>query len=165
MSDKGTKRTCADLFLDNLSSPAAQSDDPDIDMNDLFPDFHQGSKVLIEGYLEKRGSWNTAWKTRYFVLEASGRLFYFITEADKCIIKRVRGIIPIDVRAKVKGEGLVEDGRNEIRIHVPGKGISSGRIFILSARDKMTYDTWLHQLSLVQDKVIYTSFPENVRHW
>ena len=129
----------------------------DIYIDLLFPPFHSENKILLEGTLEKRGRWNPAWKPRYFVLEASGRLYYFLSEQDKKVTESARGVIPIDIHTSVKDGGTTDDGRYLIRIQIPGSRFSSGRTFILSSREKSGHSEWLSILSAIRAKVYYIS--------
>lgn len=161
--DKVICRFPNDDVLDRLSCADTRSDDENFEL--LFPEFLTEGKVLIEGVLEKRGRWNSAWKPRYFVLEDSGRLSYFNSEEDKCWRKRALGIIPIDTRSTVTNDRTSDKRRSILKIHVPGKGMSSGRTFDLSSLSKEVSDQWFTKLSSMQDSVIYTSLPGNIRHW
>jgi len=47
---------------------------------------NNSGQTIQRGYLWKRGSWNSSWKRRYFVLHRSGSLFYFKKDTDqKCL--------------------------------------------------------------------------------
>ncbi len=135
--------------------------------DEIFPEYDPGSKVLMQGMLKKRGRWNSAWQNRYFVLEASGRLSYFLKEDDKNYPERARGIIPIDVRVGIDNEkdGSPEDRDGLIKIHVPSNGVVPGRTFVLCPRNRILCVQWIEALSAVRDNVQYTSFPSNSRHW
>ena len=154
-----------DRFLETLHLPEPEADGGSLDMNELFPEYLPVNKVLIEGYLQKRGLWNPSWKSRFFVLEVGGRLSYFTSDNDKCIPKRAKGVIPVDVHTIIKDEGQGDDGSWRFTIHVPAKGLNLGRTFSLSAECGNMGEQWLNKLSSVQDKIIYTSLPQNVRHW
>jgi hypothetical protein len=161
-ADKSGKKQ--DVFLGELKYPDSEVHvDPDIDQ--LFPVYRPEQSVLIESTLQKRGQWNPAWKSRYFLLEPGGRLSYFTSEEDKHFPERAKGMIPIDVRATIKGDGMSEDGRFNFKIVIPGKGLGLARTFNLSTPDNSMYVQWLSKLSSLQEKVIYTSLPQNVRHW
>ena len=65
-ADKSGKKQ--DVFLGELKYPDSEVHvDPDIDQ--LFPVYRPEQSVLIESTLQKRGQWNPAWKSRYFLLE------------------------------------------------------------------------------------------------
>ena len=136
--------------------------------DEVFPEYDPGYKVLMQSVLKKRGRWSSAWQNRFFVLEASGRLSYFLKEDDKNYPQRARGIIPIDVRAVIESENE-EGGSNDsislIKIHVPGNGVTTGRTFVLCPRNQILYARWIEALSSVQQNVQYISFPSNCRHW
>ena len=152
--------SAADNFL---SKSEPQSIHLNLDIDELFPEYCPGNSILMEGFLDKRGSWNPAWQSRYFVLETSGRLTYYASEGDKFAVERAKGIIPINVNTTVQSE--CENGRCVIRIQVAGPGLASRRTFIISSKSKAICDQWLNKLTEMRDKVIYMSFPENVRHW
>ena len=142
----------------------AQQDDAKLDLDALFPEYLSESTVLMEGILEKRGHWNPAWKSRYFVLESNGRLSYFMSKDDKILASNAKGIIPIDNKSKITCEGQGRDGRNIIKIQVPGKVKSAGRTFVLSSSCRAICDQWLHHLSELQSSIIYTSIPKYLWH-
>jgi hypothetical protein len=121
----------------------------------------------MQGVLRKRGRWNSAWQSRYFVLEASGRLSYFLDEEDKKYPERARGIIPIDVRVDIESENdeSSNDGIGRIKIHVPTNGVALGRTFVLCPRNRIQCAQWIEALSSAHRNVQYISFPSNSRHW
>ena len=57
--------------------------------------FGKEQQVIMEGHLDKRGEWNKAWKTRYFVLESSGKLSYYASESEKDTPSKAKGSIPV----------------------------------------------------------------------
>jgi hypothetical protein len=128
---------------------------------DSFPKEQQ---IVLEGFLDKRGEWNKAWKSRYFVLESSGKLSYFQSEAEKSTPAKAKGSIPINTGMTVK-EGAPSDGRNVIEITVPGSGLTPKRTFIIGCENQEMYAQWMDSLTKLQKRVHYVTFQDNVRHW
>ncbi len=93
--------------------------------------------VAMEGLLEKRGKWNTAWKTRHFVLTDDGQLRYFRPGTSAAAAPPL-GAIPLGT-ATVRAGGS-DCGRDVIEIWVPG------RTFVLGAPSRRERDEWLDAL-------------------
>ncbi len=133
-----------------------------LDPTKLFP---KEDDVLIEGFLDKRGDWNKAWKPRYFVLESCGKLSYFQSEADKAVPERAKGSIPINTSITVK-EGAPADGKSVIEITIPASGLTSPkRTFIMGSGSPAVVQEWLNHIGRLQKRVHYVTFQEGVRHW
>eukprot|EP00292_Cryptomonas_paramecium_P024732 CAMPEP_0113663824 /NCGR_PEP_ID=MMETSP0038_2-20120614/1378_1 /TAXON_ID=2898 /ORGANISM="Cryptomonas paramecium" /LENGTH=146 /DNA_ID=CAMNT_0000578937 /DNA_START=10 /DNA_END=450 /DNA_ORIENTATION=- /assembly_acc=CAM_ASM_000170 len=118
--------------------------------------------VLIEGVLEKQGRWNKCWKQRYFVLESSGRMYYYQSESSKWDMSQAIKVIPIDCEAKITFSR--QDKRNIIEIRVPSDG-SGKRCCFLSTDDEITLEKWRRCLTSAQSSILFTTCPLNVRSW
>ena len=127
-------------------------------------DFGREQQIILEGPLDKRGEWNKAWKTRYFVLESSGKLSYFQSEADKNTPSKAKGSIPINTGMTVK-EGSPSEGRSVIEIVVPGSGLTPKRTFVIGCESQENHAQWMDSLTKLQKRVHYVTFQDNVRHW
>ncbi len=137
-------------------------------MDIMFPTFHaQRDDIAIEGFLEKRGVWNPSWRSRYFVLETRGRLSYFKDEDDSIFSERALGSIPICVDTTIVPAPSEPAGaaRCVFKVLMPGGDVSTGRTFLLSAATREEAERWATALANVRRRVIYVSFPPNVRHW
>ncbi len=136
--------------------------------------------VVVEGWLEKRGLWNPAWRSRYFVLDSRGRLSYFKTEADKAVPSHAHGSIPICGKTTITSpapscggvphsaqdeRGADAECRVEFELRVPDGHDRAGRTFVLSAPTVGEVRRWTDALAEVQRRVLYVSFPGDVRHW
>ncbi len=110
-----------------------------------------GGKVVSEGLMEKRGIWIRSWKTRYFVLESSGRLRYFRSEADKSFPERARGTFLISMDIMVE-PAESKAGRRYIKISA-----SDGPTLKLAARSEVAHMHWVMELQKVQSSVCYAS--------
>jgi hypothetical protein len=126
--------------------------------------FPKEDHVIMQGFLDKRGEWNKAWKTRFFVLESSGKLSYFQNESDKGTPSKAKGSIPINTGMSIT-EGAPSDGRSVIEIVIPGSGLSSKRTFIIGCESKELHAEWFSNLTKLQRRVHYVTFQDNVRHW
>uniref|UniRef100_A0A7S0LUK2 PH domain-containing protein n=1 Tax=Cryptomonas curvata TaxID=233186 RepID=A0A7S0LUK2_9CRYP len=110
-----------------------------------------GRNVVMEGLMEKRGIWIRSWKTRYFVLESSGRLRYFRCEADKHYPERAKGTIPISMDTVLE-PAESKTGRKCIKISA-----SDGPTLKLSARSEVAHMHWVRELQKVQNNVCFIS--------
>jgi hypothetical protein len=120
--------------------------------------------IVIKGYLEKQGGWNTAWKQRFFILESCGKLSYFKSEEDMPYPQRAKGSIPINTSTVVK-EGEVVSGRTTIVVEVSKSGLSVSRSFVIGFESQETRQIWFRALTKVQKRVHYVAFEDDVRHW
>jgi hypothetical protein len=100
--------------------------------------------VQFEGPLEKRGYWNPAFKSRYFVLSKKGTLSYFAAESDKCSPDPL-GSIP--VRNAIINCIPSAPGRPQFTILVqsPASPVH-GRTFILAAPTDDDLTRWVREL-------------------
>mmetsp|Transcript_48590 Transcript_48590/g.128492 ORF Transcript_48590/g.128492 Transcript_48590/m.128492 type:complete len:272 (+) Transcript_48590:77-892(+) len=96
------------------------------------------AEIIIDGTLEKRGYWNTAWKSRYFILNNRGELAYYKSKLDA-----EAGRPPISTIAVALPGGTTDEvGRAiETLVHVPVDGDADDRFVIeldvLNARDAL----------------------------
>mmetsp|Transcript_69190 Transcript_69190/g.184394 ORF Transcript_69190/g.184394 Transcript_69190/m.184394 type:complete len:316 (+) Transcript_69190:161-1108(+) len=124
------------------------------------------NQEIIFGTLEKRGYWNTAWKTRYFVLTQRGELAYFNNQYEAESGARRRGTVAVALpqgtpasvcralETRVRGAAPVDrDGRFLIEMDV--RTVSSGMLFssystrtyVLSAPSAITRARWVAALT------------------
>jgi hypothetical protein len=161
----------AALSTDAKLKNCASSEDFKLDMDAMFPIFHaEPNNIVIEGFLEKRGVWNPSWRSRYFVLESRGRLSYFKNEDDSACADRALGTIPISkhttiVPVPAQAAGAASRKRAVFEVRMPDGEVSSGRAFLLSAPTRELGERWSAALAEVRRRVLYVSFPPNVRHW
>ena len=170
--DTKDRMPCCVETLKNTPLPSFPGDDPEdlyqpLDADTIFPSFSANTSVLMEGWLDKRGYWNPARKSRYFVLEMRGRLSYFKSEADRKLNGQVLGSIPInaDVEITASKNPSSQEDRIQIEIRVPNNESRVGRTFVLSTRCREDGERWLAILQETRSRVFYVSFPKNVRHW
>jgi hypothetical protein len=150
------------------SKHSASSEDFKLEMDDMFPTIcAERSSIVIEGFLEKRGVWNPSWRTRYFVLESRGRLSYFKNKADSVVPGRALGSIPISVHTIIvpSASETARCSRELFEVRIPDGDGSTGRVFLLSAPTREEGERWSAALAEVRRRVLYVSFPPNVRHW
>ncbi len=95
--------------------------------------------VTKEGLLEKRGAWNTAWKTRHFVLTDDGILRYFKPGAAAAAAPPL-GAVPLRTGGVVIRAVGIECGRDVIEVRV------TGRTYVLGAPSRRARDEWLDAL-------------------
>ena len=113
--------------------------------------------MVKEGFLDKRGEWNSSWKTRYFVLDSSHELKYFSKETDKDSPDKVKGYITL-FRAPVV-EGIPEKGRFIIQIDGSNHGLKR-RVFILGTKSQEEHANWMkHLLAATQATVLTVERP------
>jgi len=154
-----------------MSKHYASSEDFTLEMDDMFPTMcAERSSIVIEGFLEKRGVWNPSWRSRYFILESRGRLSYFKNKADSAIPGRALGAIPISVHTTIvpapsKPAVAARCSRAVFEVRMPDGDGSTGRAFLLSAPTTDEGERWVAALAEVRRRVLYVSFPPNVRHW
>jgi hypothetical protein len=101
--------------------------------------------VQFEGPLEKRGYWNPAWKSRYFVLSRQGSLSYFAAESDKRSSEPL-GSFPVSnaIVACIPSA----PGRPQFTILVQSPGSHAhGRTFTLAAPNDTALTRWVRELS------------------
>jgi hypothetical protein len=136
-----------------------------MDVHRKFPTYLPAREITAEGYLEKHGGWNQSWKSRYFVLDTRGRMYYFKNQADSDFPERARRGIPITKDVLVSRGGVAEDGRLLIRINLPGEGGRAGRTLMLGTWYHEDHQLWLSALEETRQVVLYVAFPRNIRHW
>ncbi len=140
MSDEERRRWLTALAL----CLAADPDDP-ADPADAAPPAPGSGRsraaVTKEGLLEKRGKWNTGWKTRHFVLTDDGQLRYFRPGTSAAAAPPL-GAISLG-KATVRA-GAGDGGRDVIEVWVPG------RTFVLGAPSRRERDGWLDALLAVK---------------
>ncbi len=95
--------------------------------------------VVKEGLLEKRGGWNTAWKTRHFVLTDDGLLRYFRPGAAASAAPPL-GAVPLRSGKAVVRAGGIDGGRDAIEVR------ATGRTYVLGAPSRRARDEWLDAL-------------------
>lgn len=162
---KGVKNTfnMPDRFIELVGqTSSADKSESDLSLDLLYPNYLLPNTVLAEGFLFKRGKWNPAWKSRYFVLEVGGRLSYFLSKIDKDCQERAKGIILIDVNATVNETGT-SDGHNTFKIHIPGQGLGLGRTYVVGSETVKERDLWVSLLSATKAKVRYVALPRKDR--
>lgn len=93
-----------------------------------------GSEPLIMGYMNKRGDGmlSKGWKKRYFVLQESGTMEYFVGDD----MKDKKGAFDCN------GAEVIPDDGRDIGI----KPIGAKRIYLLQAPDKETKEEWMRNL-------------------
>ncbi len=142
-----------------------------LEMDDMLPPVcSERSSVVIEGFLQKRGVWNPTWRSRYFILESRGRLSYFKTKDDSTVPGRALGAIPIIVHTTIvpappEADVKVRGKRAVFEVRMPDGEGSTGRTFLLCAQTREDGERWAAALADVHRRVLYVSFPPNVRHW
>ena len=100
--------------------------------------------VQFEGPLEKRGYWNPAWKSRYFVLSRQGMLSYFAAENDKSSPEPL-GSFP--VRSAIVTCIPSAPGRPQFTILVQSPGAPAhDRTFTLAAPNDTALARWVREL-------------------
>ena len=151
-----TNSTSSKLLLTSQGTIRSKDDS---DLKIVFPTFASGRNILTEGNLQKRGSWGPFWKTRYFVLESSGRLFYFKLESDKFFPERARGCIPINVNVTLTvGKGT--SGKwGTIDIKLPRDLADGVQSISLASNFKEEFDRWLVALKEAKNNVLYVDIP------
>ena len=81
-----------------------------------------GRSIIIEGYLQKRGVWNTQWKTRWGSLHSSGQLRYYEPSGgrnggnDKTKLS-LKGICEVADATEIR----IKPGNGGIRICCPSR--------------------------------------------
>ena len=102
-------------------------------------------EVQFEGPLEKRGYWNPAWKSRYFVLSRQGVLSYFATKSDK---NSPEPLGSFTVRNAIITCIPSAPGRPQftVQVHSPGSPVH-GRTFILVAPSDDALTRWVRELN------------------
>ncbi len=98
---------------------------------------------MKEGLLEKRGGWDTGWKTRHFVLTDDGLLRYFRPGAPPGAPPL--GAVPLRRRGVRAGES--EGGREVIEVQ------AAGRACVLGAPSCRERDEWLGALVRVASQL------------
>mmetsp|Transcript_3749 Transcript_3749/g.11038 ORF Transcript_3749/g.11038 Transcript_3749/m.11038 type:complete len:159 (-) Transcript_3749:98-574(-) len=154
------------LECDDLLAPKASWGE---NLNAVYSSYSRAPKaravVLFEGYMQKRGFWNPAWKERYFVLDNCGRLYYYKSKSDRdsgeCSAGRLalNRFCSISVPQGQSGQTICFD------IQVPANGQLRNRTFHLCAPSLDVFEQWSFAVEKVKKRVIYVSFPDHGRWW
>mmetsp|Transcript_40924 Transcript_40924/g.109475 ORF Transcript_40924/g.109475 Transcript_40924/m.109475 type:complete len:171 (+) Transcript_40924:145-657(+) len=146
-------------------SPPRQSDSPlpAIEEQGVFY-AQRKPQILLEGYLKKRGHWNPSWKTRYFVFDDMGRLFYFKTKEDSMNLDSSCGRVPINRFVSFSQPSSI-DGQAVFQFTIPPNDCHNGRTFTLAATNIEEAQKWVHALQDIGQHVFYICFPMHIRHW
>mmetsp|Transcript_43271 Transcript_43271/g.115751 ORF Transcript_43271/g.115751 Transcript_43271/m.115751 type:complete len:162 (-) Transcript_43271:34-519(-) len=122
--------------------------------------------VIMQGFLRKKGEWNPAWKSRYFVFDGRGRLHYFKDKNDSSGSARCLGSIPITSDTKIS---MCQDSRSHcdltFEVRVAPNEDHSGRTFTLKAETHEEALEWVSVLSSVAERTLLVSFDAGIRHW
>lgn len=95
--------------------------------------------IFCEGILKKRGEYNTAFKTRYFLLTSDALEYYKPGE------KKLQGSIDLD---KAKVEKMNENNKYIFSVTVPG------RQFILESDSELDMNKWVNA---IKDRIPFSS--------
>mmetsp|Transcript_70930 Transcript_70930/g.189393 ORF Transcript_70930/g.189393 Transcript_70930/m.189393 type:complete len:156 (-) Transcript_70930:24-491(-) len=117
--------------------------------------------IVLEGVMSKRGMWNRCWKSRYFVLDGRGRLYYFKNKEDSAFPERCKGSIPIFVSTLV----TQHPDQSVFEIHVPASEDHGGRTFTFNASSAKEAEIWVSRIQNVGKDILFVAFKEGVRHW
>mmetsp|Transcript_45457 Transcript_45457/g.120922 ORF Transcript_45457/g.120922 Transcript_45457/m.120922 type:complete len:191 (-) Transcript_45457:314-886(-) len=120
-------------------------------------------RVVIECAMEKRGFWNTAWKTRIFVLDNRGRIFYYRSREDRDA-GNIAGKIALTRECTVSFEETRE-GRGYVDIHVPANGKMVDRTFRLSSSYAAICRAWALAVEMEKGRLHYGCFPGDSNWW
>mmetsp|Transcript_87737 Transcript_87737/g.233519 ORF Transcript_87737/g.233519 Transcript_87737/m.233519 type:complete len:147 (-) Transcript_87737:674-1114(-) len=120
--------------------------------------------VIVEGTLEKRGYWNTAWKQRYFVIDNKGRMLYFKSKEHRDA-GRLAGMIAL-INACSVSRVKNRHGKDVcFELRVPANGHSMDRTFHLCAPSEEMCEKWVYAIEGVKDNVHYMCFPRGKSWW
>jgi len=115
--------------------------------NDLF------KSTIMQGYMNKRGEINKAWKRRYFMLKGT-TLFYF--EGHKS--QKVLGKIPLSTCNLNLVDAMIQKGRTNTCFELRRSSLEGQRSYYLEPQLEDLLHYWLKALfsvcSLVDDKVV-----------
>ena len=128
-----------------------------VDIDRLFPRFPEAQAALAEGVHDKLCGWTGGWKSRYFVLEAGGRLVYYNSESQRVHTKKAKLSLAISSQAIITVSTCASDGRSIIKV-VSKDTCGNRRSILMGFRDKVAFEQWLLILSETQRRVRYVSY-------
>mmetsp|Transcript_87626 Transcript_87626/g.233306 ORF Transcript_87626/g.233306 Transcript_87626/m.233306 type:complete len:156 (+) Transcript_87626:55-522(+) len=128
--------------------------------------FSLDDNVVMHGFLKKRGGWNPAWKSRYFVLDGRGRLHYFKVKSDSSDPARCMGSIPItsETYISTNRESKGVPGLT-FEVRIAANDDHSGRTFYFKTETSEEADVWVTKLKAVAEQILFVSFDCSSRHW
>jgi len=97
---------------------------------------NNSTQTVVRGYLWKRGSWNSSWKRRYFVLHRSGSLFYFKKDTD------AKSLGTINLREGIVGVNEIQDAKRVFAFEISTKS----RNWKISAESERDMRQWMRAI-------------------
>lgn len=98
--------------------------------------------IVLEGYLQKEGSWRKSWKTRYFILRKDIRTLCVFTSKDEYLLI---GAIPLDQKCVVYSD-LRNGSEAEHIFGIKLSDADENPEILMAAPDESTKRIWLNAL-------------------
>ena len=106
----------------------------------------QTQMVRFKGYVRKRGQINSAWKTRFFVLQEDGTCSYYATEAAFEQQKEKKGAFACRGARLVANAGSDDKNGFLFNVHLDG-GSTDNRVVECAVDTAASRDAWVMSLS------------------